>query len=133
DRAQDVVRRRQRTLHRPAHPGRARCKHDAFKNEQDAYTDEEVGKRNGPHRMTTSRSIFVDSSTARQPRRLAPVNSQGTLQLLFSWLRRRRDGRGSARALRGRLARGIAEEAEETRFRPEQEAGVAALQAVLIR
>src|SRR5437762_3576967 len=33
-RTQDMVRRRDRALHRPPHPGRARREHDAFKHEQ---------------------------------------------------------------------------------------------------
>src|ERR1700738_4668198 len=54
-RAQDIVRRHQRALHGPAHPGRACREHQAFKHKQNAHTDEEVGERYGPHRIGTSR------------------------------------------------------------------------------
>src|SRR5258707_1231998 len=60
DQAQNVVRRRQRTLHGPAHPGRACREQQAFKHKQNAHTDEEVGERYGPHRIETSRLIFLD-------------------------------------------------------------------------
>src|SRR5206468_9054354 len=52
DDPQDIVRRCQRALHRPAHPGRAGGKHQAFEHKEDAHTDEEVGERYGPHRIT---------------------------------------------------------------------------------
>src|SRR3954447_25110824 len=55
DDPQDIVRRRQRALHRPAHPGRAGGEHQAFEHTEDAHTDEEVGERYGPHRMATPR------------------------------------------------------------------------------
>src|SRR3954462_8149486 len=55
DDPQDIVRRGQRTLHRPAHPGRAGGEHQAFEHKEDAHTDEEVGERYGPHRITTPR------------------------------------------------------------------------------
>src|ERR1700676_5156269 len=58
DRAQNIVRRRQRALHGPAHPCRACREHQAFKHKQDAHTDEEVGERYGPHRTETSRLML---------------------------------------------------------------------------
>src|ERR1035437_9231199 len=58
DRAQYVVRRRQRALHGPAHPRRTCREQQAFEYKQDAHTDEEVGERYGPHRTATSRLIF---------------------------------------------------------------------------
>src|ERR1700682_1402007 len=58
DQAQNVVRRRQRAFHGPAHPGRDGRKHQPFKHEQDTHTDEEVGERYGPHRIETSRLMF---------------------------------------------------------------------------
>jgi hypothetical protein len=61
DHAQDIVRRRQRTLHRPAHPCRAGREHQAFDHKQNTHTDEEVGERYGPHRAGTSRlTLFFD-------------------------------------------------------------------------
>jgi hypothetical protein len=59
DGTQDIIRRFHRTLHRPAHPARARRKQQAFQKKQDTHTDEEVGERYGPHRMGTSRLNFL--------------------------------------------------------------------------
>src|SRR5712672_4594484 len=58
DNAQNVVRRRQRALHGPAHPGRACREQQPFKHKQNAQTDEEVGERYGPHRTETSRLVL---------------------------------------------------------------------------
>src|SRR5216683_1585761 len=57
DHPQNVVRRRQRALHGPAHPGRACREQQAFKHKQNTHTDEEVGERYGPHRTETSRLV----------------------------------------------------------------------------
>src|SRR6202043_4287735 len=62
DHPKNVVGRRQRALHGPAHPGRARRKQQTFKYEQNSHTDEEVGERYGPHRMGTSLVTVVFTS-----------------------------------------------------------------------
>src|SRR5215207_6765223 len=53
DDPQDIVRRSQGALHRPPHPGRAGCEHQALEHKEDAHTDDEVGERYGPHRIPT--------------------------------------------------------------------------------
>jgi hypothetical protein len=58
DNAQNIVRRRQRALHGPAHPGRACREQKPFKHKQNTHTDEEVGERYGPHRTLTSRLML---------------------------------------------------------------------------
>src|SRR5271168_3713284 len=73
DRAQDVVRRRQRRFHGPPHPGRPSREHQAFNYEQDTHTDEEVGERYGPHRIGTSRFLFILSTGRKQRLRFVPV------------------------------------------------------------
>jgi hypothetical protein len=65
DRTQHVVRRRQRALHGPAHPGRARREQQAFEHKQNTQTDEEVGERYGPHRTETSRLVLFFASGIR--------------------------------------------------------------------
>src|SRR5882762_7564743 len=73
DAAQDVVGCCQRAFHRTAHPGRACREHQAFEDEQDSHTDEEVGERYGPHRTTTSRLTFFSFYHWRGGGRVANV------------------------------------------------------------
>src|SRR4051812_2504877 len=79
DDAQNVVRRRQCALHGPAHPGRTCREQQAFKHEQDTYTDEEVGERYGPHRTETSGiGVFLFlTSRAEATLRFGPGSSDG--------------------------------------------------------
>ena len=121
--AQDIVRRRQRALHRPAHPGRAGGEHQAFEHEEDAQTDEEVVERYGPHRTTSPRysSVFCFYAAKRPPlrRRIRRTPIARTLRLRAPRRRRRMAGR-------------IGEEAEELGIRPQQEAGVVGTEPGLV-
>src|SRR6267143_822998 len=72
DHPQNVVRRRQRALHGPAHPGRACREQQAFKHKQNTHTDEEVGERYGPHRTETSRLMVFYFMYGRSEVRSAP-------------------------------------------------------------
>src|SRR5216684_7959089 len=110
DHAQNVVRRRLRALHGPAHPGRACREQKPFKHKQNTHTDEEVGERYGPHRTATSRLMLFLLFFGKRPRSVTRVAAFGLLLL-------RRGGRGSSPARR------TAEEPEEIGVGPQQEAG----------